>query len=97
MSIGVRSAYLSTPELHRTPTSSCGVARFQPLSTDAWHILHREKRPCGLVPPFEDQVRPVVHDDPAKLSVFRSKPVAAVRSEERRVGKECRSRWSPYH
>src|SRR2546421_6283768 len=25
-------------------------------------------------------------------------PVAAeVRSEERRVGKECRSRWSPYH
>ena len=24
-------------------------------------------------------------------------PVTAVRSEERRVGKECRSRWSPYH
>ena len=22
---------------------------------------------------------------------------AKVRSEERRVGKECRSRWSPYH
>ena len=21
----------------------------------------------------------------------------SVRSEERRVGKECRSRWSPYH
>ena len=21
----------------------------------------------------------------------------AVRSEERRLGKECRSRWSPYH
>ena len=24
-------------------------------------------------------------------------PLAAGRSEERRVGKECRSRWSPYH
>src|SRR2546425_10829837 len=24
-------------------------------------------------------------------------PVADQRSEERRVGKECRSRWSPYH
>src|SRR2546430_4370585 len=24
-------------------------------------------------------------------------PTGAVRSEERRVGKECRSRWSPYH
>ena len=23
--------------------------------------------------------------------------VITVRSEERRVGKECRSRWSPYH
>ena len=23
--------------------------------------------------------------------------VVCVRSEERRVGKECRSRWSPYH
>src|SRR2546425_8951491 len=24
-------------------------------------------------------------------------PVVEERSEERRVGKECRSRWSPYH
>src|SRR2546425_11516409 len=24
-------------------------------------------------------------------------PVEGMRSEERRVGKECRSRWSPYH
>src|SRR5256885_9793609 len=24
-------------------------------------------------------------------------PLARQRSEERRVGKECRSRWSPYH
>ena len=23
--------------------------------------------------------------------------VSDMRSEERRVGKECRSRWSPYH
>ena len=24
-------------------------------------------------------------------------PILGLRSEERRVGKECRSRWSPYH
>ena len=24
-------------------------------------------------------------------------PLDVLRSEERRVGKECRSRWSPYH
>src|SRR5262249_57362455 len=30
--------------------------------------------------------------------IGRSVPTAHVaRSEERRVGKECRSRWSPYH
>ena len=23
--------------------------------------------------------------------------ISGIRSEERRVGKECRSRWSPYH
>ena len=26
-----------------------------------------------------------------------AKPLGNGRSEERRVGKECRSRWSPYH
>src|SRR3989442_4575629 len=37
------------------------------------------------------------------LEAFRSNLAAihardrAARSEERRVGKECRSRWSPYH
>ena len=28
---------------------------------------------------------------------FLSKRRSLTRSEERRVGKECRSRWSPYH
>src|SRR2546427_10833013 len=33
-----------------------------------------------------------------KLAQLYAKGVApAARSEERRVGKECRSRWSPYH
>ena len=29
--------------------------------------------------------------------IDESKCEVKVRSEERRVGKECRSRWSPYH
>src|SRR5256885_15129483 len=32
--------------------------------------------------------------DDARLGLL---PQLARRSEERRVGKECRSRWSPYH
>src|SRR5258708_14355298 len=30
-------------------------------------------------------------------AVLQSQETQLVRSEERRVGKECRSRWSPYH
>ena len=36
----------------------------------------------------------------AALAAFRRLPAfesLLLRSEERRVGKECRSRWSPYH
>ena len=29
--------------------------------------------------------------------VFKTLVARGARSEERRVGKECRSRWSPYH
>ena len=39
-------------------------------------------------------------DEPASIDPFAKPPVmplATTRSEERRVGKECRSRWSPYH
>ena len=31
------------------------------------------------------------------LNTKKSIYVYGARSEERRVGKECRSRWSPYH
>src|SRR2546425_7698767 len=36
----------------------------------------------------------------AKSRIYQrliDRSLALVRSEERRVGKECRSRWSPYH
>ena len=35
-----------------------------------------------------------VHVKPAQLCTENG---ISIRSEERRVGKECRSRWSPYH
>src|SRR3712207_7888309 len=38
-------------------------------------------------------VRPV----PSALIIQISRSMVRSRSEERRVGKECRSRWSPYH
>src|SRR5260370_41368513 len=42
---------------------------------------------------FHEHVPKLTKAVGAKLQVLRE----ALRSEERRVGKECRSRWSPYH
>src|SRR3989442_9545137 len=39
----------------------------------------------------------VAHADLDGVAVARDAAVADVRSEERRGGEECRSRWSPYH
>src|SRR2546422_7442982 len=49
-----------------------------------------EVAPFLAAPPL-----PLRLDDAA--AELRAHLVRAVRSEERRVGKECRSRWSPYH
>src|SRR2546430_2346212 len=35
--------------------------------------------------------------DPNIKTTYEGAPAGTGRSEERRVGKECRSRWSPYH
>src|SRR3712207_9072324 len=50
-----------------------------------------EYRAKGLVVPI---IRPKSFVGPERLGVFA---LLYDRSEERRVGKECRSRWSPYH
>ena len=40
--------------------------------------------------------RPAIRDGGFRAYLYQSARHMA-RSEERRVGKECRSRWSPYH
>ena len=49
---------------------------------------------------FEDLFDLPFYDDSKvekKLYGRHAKNLMKTRSEERRVGKECRSRWSPYH
>ena len=45
----------------------------------------------------EDEQVTLVFDDGVKRLARVLDPGQVLRSEERRVGKECRSRWSPYH
>src|SRR5260370_4914874 len=63
-------------------------------------LLTRSTR--GLTPTeaglgyFERAKRAIEEADEAELAA-RGAGTGLKRSEERRVGKECRSRWSPYH
>ena len=67
------------------------------------HNLHQMEEPChrlavGMQP--DTYVPPHRHlsaDKAETLMVLKGALGLLVRSEERRVGKECRSRWSPYH
>src|SRR5256885_10839660 len=70
-----------------TGTKNWGVRRV-PLIPDARTLFSR--------------IRNERSDEPLDAKVFRVRECQkaldrACRSEERRVGKECRSRWSPYH
>ena len=42
-------------------------------------------------------MRTVVLSEATKKDILENLLKRSPRSEERRVGKECRSRWSPYH
>src|SRR5256885_16746811 len=56
----------------------------------------RDDQALDLGRPFPDLVDLRV-PKPLLDRVLLDVAVATQRSEERRVGKECRSRWSPYH
>ena len=53
----------------------------------------------GKIPTMKDLscIIPIVSALLQLVVTFVSQHFAKKRSEERRVGKECRSRWSPYH
>ena len=56
-------------------------------------ILHAAKK-IGVKIPTLCYIENLLPDGSCRLCVVE---VKNNRSEERRVGKECRSRWSPYH
>src|SRR3989442_14154163 len=62
--------------------------------------------PTAAIPGWDGQILPVPGELAVRVGEYRKqvdkllgehKTRVPVRSEERRVGKECRSRWSPYH
>ena len=54
------------------------------------------ERICGLTPAQQIMCKDKQISETEKEAI-REVVERLTRSEERRVGKECRSRWSPYH
>src|SRR5258706_2565913 len=84
---------------HKQPATDCSDLRIRFDDRDA--VVRSEERTLTKSEAAVLQVQPhrnggvqVVGWDKETYSVTACK---AARSEERRVGKECRSRWSPYH
>ena len=69
-----------------------------PFHDPNWVLVRSRKNKRAFLWTYEyqGQMRINVKADPEWIDFWR-KAYEAVRSEERRVGKECRSRWSPYH
>ena len=70
-------------------------------TASAYQLYQLENEPLPQVGTFDiildSQDRAICIVEITKVSVLRFNQVSVLRSEERRVGKECRSRWSPYH
>src|SRR2546430_10129253 len=84
---------LRTPPFFWAAASGTGAAR-QSASTVSVRIAHAVFRwLMGHLRGSED----LIEKSPGALFARAAEERLRVRSEERRVGKECRSRWSPYH
>src|SRR2546425_6164582 len=60
--------------------------------------VERRRRRSWLTTGASHELVELPADDTTESRSSKQKPgVPHERSEERRVGKECRSRWSPYH
>src|SRR5258708_37460420 len=93
--IGAASATALTASCNRinplvgTPSSPANLVRF-PEKTEMIFLTDRP-------PQLETPIHYFRQDLTPNEAFFVRWHLEGIRSEERRVGKECRSRWSPYH
>ena len=88
--------YITTPIYYPSDKLHIGHT-YCTVATDA---IARYKRMCGYDVMFltgTDEHGQKIEEKAKEAGVTPQQFVDNIRSEERRVGKECRSRWSPYH
>src|SRR5256886_8111297 len=84
-------------DLTVTGVQTCAL----PISPDSRHMAFVSDRSgylqLWIIDVETGRIRPLLQKSGARLPAWSPRLPETARSEERRVGKECRSRWSPYH
>ena len=75
------------PQIGATVSHQFGLLDFQKSATVSHEFMMKPELPTPSLIQLESE-----HHSPQIQEAQQHR-----RSEERRVGKECRSRWSPYH
>src|ERR1043165_7805398 len=90
-------------ELQQGSQARCIKLSFEVAANADFADLRRELQKHGVAAEERNDSVPglpkvLSFEDPkgTRIELFREWSVIGNRSEERRVGKECRSRWSPY-
>src|SRR2546429_8867011 len=93
-----RDDHLAVRTLHRSVHRTCKIRNgTRPLALSNLHFIGMiDQMVVGERLEKFDGLRLVIISSSCRLGLTRPK-YSSVRSEERRVGKECRSRWSPDH
>src|ERR1035437_1083577 len=82
-------AYHSTPQPGAENENEHSEPQEVKSPASSFHFVHDHKNGKHTVTS--------THEDGSSTATEHGSAKEAHRSEERRVGKECRSRWSPYH
>src|SRR5256885_15988892 len=98
-----RSTLFPYTTLFRSLTSAVTL-HAQAALAQAYSITEKQQRHARLGEIKTQTLAKLAGDEQARWSaeqvegvLFKLESNIVRRSEERRVGKECRSRWSPYH
>src|ERR1035441_4588284 len=99
---GDRAAVHLHQLLHQCQTDAASLVAASPGSFDSSEAFEYMRQlagrnSCSRILDNKVRLVPRSRERNSNLSIERGLQRVGERSEERHVGKECRSRWSPYH
>ena len=88
----------SNPATIMTDPDVADKTYIEPITLEVLEKILKKEKPDAILPTMGGQTALNLAMEAEKKGILKKYKIELIgRSEERRVGKECRSRWSPYH